>query len=79
MREKANVLRLIEGEPGIKRSKLLTHSHLMARKLDEMIKTLEGEEKIELKRKGRAVFYHPYKQADKRKGIMDIVRESNVS
>ena len=73
MRDKAKVLRLIEREPGIKKGKLLSYSHLLARRLDEIVNTLQLEEKIEDKREGKGVYYYPLKQ-DKKKRIVDIVK-----
>ena len=48
MQNKARVYKLIEKEPGIRRSKLLTNSHLTARDLNIVIETLTQEEKIRI-------------------------------
>lgn len=78
MRDKAKVKRIIDEQPGIKKGNLLSRSHLMAKRLDEIVSTLGQEEKIEVKYKGKAVYYYPTRQkkVSNKKSILDIVKAS---
>jgi hypothetical protein len=80
MREKAKVLRLIAREPGIKRSKLLTHANMLKNTLNEILDTLKQEEKIRQHFKGKAVCYYPTQhKEDSRRHIVEIVKETAES
>ncbi|MFC1682889.1 DUF3987 domain-containing protein [Candidatus Zixiibacteriota bacterium] len=59
MRNKNRVLKLINHEPGISRSKLLQHSHLLRKQLDPILDTLIEEESIVHRKESQTRRYYP--------------------